>query len=239
MQTVPQVRASLEEFRRAVLEPVPRIAVFDCDGTLWNGDAGLGFMNWSIKTGLLSPRASRWIAERHRLYRNDQVSELVICGEMVQVYAGLREEEMRQAAARYFASQLEAHIFPEMQALVAELQAAGTELWAVSSTNNWVIEEGVRRFGIHRLLAACVHVHHGLVSSDLIAVPTDEGKAEALRRAAVHPEAVFGNSIHDCAMLEMAERAFPVNPTPALAEVAAHRGWPVYYPAAVLAEHSK
>lgn len=241
MQTVPQIRASLEEFRRAVLEPAPRVAVFDCDGTLWNGDAGLGFMNWSIETGLLSRDASQWITDRHRLYRKDQVSELDICGEMVQVYAGLREEEMRGAAERYFASEVEAHIFPEMEALVADLRSAGAELWAVSSTNNWVIEAGVRRFGIPavRVLAACVQVHDGLVSSDLIAVPTDEGKAEALRRAAVQAGAVFGNSIHDYAMLEMAERPFPVNPTPALAEVAAQRGWAVYYPAAVLAEHTK
>jgi phosphoserine phosphatase len=241
MQTVPQIRVSLDEFRRAVLQPVPRVAVFDCDGTLWNGDAGLGFMNWSIETGLLSRDASQWISDRHRLYRHDQVSETDICGEMVQVYAGLREEEMRRAAARYFATQIEAHIFPEMEALVGELRSAGAELWAVSSTNNWVIEEGVRRFGIpaERVLAACVHVHDGLISSDLIAVPTDEGKAEALRRTAVHPEEVFGNSIHDCAMLAMAERAFPVNPTPALAEAAAQRGWAVYYPAAVLAEHAK
>ncbi|MGA8109821.1 MAG: HAD-IB family phosphatase [Acidobacteriaceae bacterium] len=241
MQTVPVVRASLDEFRLAALTPAPRLAVFDCDGTLWNGDAGLGFMNWSMETGLLSRNASDWIADQHRLYRNDQVSELEICGEMVQVYDGLREDEMRRAAARYFSTQVEAQIFPEMLALVADLRSAGADIWAVSSTNNWVIEEGARRFGIpaERVLAACVRVHNGLVTSDLIDVPTDEGKAEALRRAAVRPDAVFGNSIHDFAMLEMAARPFPVNPTPALAEIAAQRGWAVFYPAAVLADHTK
>lgn len=241
MQTVPILRSTLEEFRRAVLDPLPDIAVFDCDGTLWGGDAGLGFMNWSIETGLLSRDASGWIEDRHRLYRKDQVSELQICGEMVQVYAGLREDELRRAAARYFAGQVEPHIFPEMQTLVAELHNAGTQVWAVSSTNNWVIEEGVRRFGIpaERVLSARVRVHQGLITSDLVDVPTDEGKAESLRRGAIHPDAVFGNSIHDFAMLEMAHRPFPVNPTPALAEMAAQRGWAVFYPAAVLTDHTK
>ena len=28
------------------------------------------------------------------------------------------------------------------------------------------------------------------------------------------PDAVFGNSVHDAAMLAIARRAFPVNPTP-------------------------
>lgn len=241
MQIVPVLRSTADEFREALLKPVPRVAVFDCDGTLWNGDAGIGFMNWSIETRLLSRDASVWITTRHRLYREDQVSELEICGEMVQVYAGLQEEQMRRAAAEYFGAQVESQIFPEMRAVIADLRAAGTEIWAVSSTNRWVVEEGVRRFGIaaERVLAAQVRVQDGLVTRDLIAVPTDEGKAEALRCAALQPDAVLGNSIHDLAMLEIANRPFPVNPTPALAEIAAQRGWSVFYPAAVLADHTR
>ena len=242
LQTGPVVRVAREDFRRAVLDPAPRLAVFDCDGTLWSGDAGLGFMTWSIEAQVLASEASAWIEERHRLYREGQVSELEICGEMVQVYAGLREEDLRRAAARYFAAHVEAQIFPEMQALVAALEAAGTEIWAVSSTNNWVIEEGVRRFGIpaERVLAASVRIVDGLATRELIDVPTDEGKAEALTRAGIpHPPVVFGNSIHDAAMLEIAEHAFPVNPSPGLLEIAARRGWAVFYPDAVLADHSK
>ena len=244
-QSGPVARLGLDEFRhatRSALLPAPRTAVFDCDGTLWGGDAGWGFMTWSIEAGLLSRDASNWIAERHRLYRDGQVSELEICGEMVQVYAGLREDEMRRAASRYFATHVEPQIFPEMRALVADLQNIGAEIWAVSSTNNWVIEEGVRRFGIalDHVFAARVKVADGLVTGELIDVPTDEGKAAALRGAGIlRPDAVFGNSIHDAAMLEMAVSAFPVNPTPALVEIARQRGWSIFYPAAVLADHTK
>lgn len=242
IQAMPVVRYSHEEFRTAVLSPVPRVAVFDCDGTLWSGDAGLGFMTWSMEAGLLSRNASDWIDARHRLYRQDRVSELEICGEMVQVYAGLREEELRRAAARYFAAHIEALIFPEMEALIADLRAVGTEIWAVSSTNSWVVEEGARRFGIsiEHVLAASVRVQDGLITSNLTDVPTDEGKAASLRRVGLPaPDVVFGNSIHDAAMLEIAQRAFPINPSPALAELAAQRGWTVFYPEAVLADHTK
>jgi phosphoserine phosphatase len=242
IQAMPVIRYTHEEFRRAALEPAPRVAVFDCDGTLWNGDAGVGFMNWSMEAGVLSRDGSDWLDDRYRLYRQGKVSEVDICGEMVQVYAGLRDEELHGAAARYFAGHVEAQIFPEMQTLVADLRAAGTEIWAVSSTNNWVIEEGVRRFGIplDRVVAASVRVKGGLITSDLVAVPTDEGKAEALRRLGIPaPDAVFGNSIHDAAMLELAARAFPVNPTPDLTELAAQRGWAVFYPEAVLAERTR
>jgi phosphoserine phosphatase len=236
------VRYNQDEFRRAVLVPAPRVAVFDCDGTLWDGDAGLGFMTWSMEAGVLSRDASDWIDQRHRLYRQGEVSELAICGEMVQVYEGLRDEELRRAAARYFAAHVEAQIFPELESLVKDLRGVGTDIWAVSSTNIWVVEEGVRRFGIgpERVMAACVRLHDGVITSDLIEVPTDEGKAGALGRVGIQrPDVVFGNSIHDLAMLDMARRPFPVNPTPALAEIASQRGWSVFYPEAVLADHSK
>ncbi len=89
-------------------------------------------------------------------------------------------------------------------------------------------------------MAASVRVHNGLITSDLIDVPTDEGKAVVLRRIGIpSPDVVFGNSIHDAAMLEMAQRPFPVNPSPALADMAAQRGWSVFYPEAVLADHTK
>ncbi len=230
---------SAAEFERLALEALdsqarPKVAVFDCDGTLWSGDAGFGFMEWSIEQGLVSRSSADWIDNRHRAYRAGKVGEEAICGEMVQLYAGLREEELRAAAARYFESAIKARIFPELQSLVAALEKRGAQLWAVSSTNRWVVAEGVRHFGIpaERVLAADVRVVKGLITAEILDVPTDEGKAAALRRVGLdRPDAVFGNSIHDLAMLEIARCAFPVNPSPALVEAAAQRGWGYFRPA--------
>jgi phosphoserine phosphatase len=226
-------RLSTSEFLASVHALSPAVAVFDCDGTLWSGDAGSGFMNWTIETGLVSREVTDWIDGRYRGYLKGEVSEEAICGEMVQMYQLLREEEMRGAAKVFFEAQIERNIFPEMLALVEELRGKGVEIWAVSSTNNWVIDEGMRRFGIpaDRVLAARVEVRDGVVTDVLLEVPTDEGKVAALRRVGVTaPDAVFGNSVHDAAMLGIARRAFPVNPTPGLVERSAREGWPVYYP---------
>jgi phosphoserine phosphatase len=235
-KVVVENRLSTSEFHAAVHALSPKVAVFDCDGTLWSGDAGSGFMQWTVETGLVSREATDWIDARYRGYLKGDVSEVAICGEMVQMYQRLREEEMRRAAKVFFEAQIERNIFPEMLALVEELRGEGVDIWAVSSTNNWVIEEGVRRFGIsaERVLAARVEVKDGVVTDILIDVPTDEGKVTALRGAGVlTPDAVFGNSVHDAAMLAIARRAFPVNPTPALVERSAQEGWAVYYSASV------
>jgi phosphoserine phosphatase len=224
------------EFHAAVHQLAPCIAVFDCDGTLWSGDAGSGFMRWTIDQGLLSQDAIARLDQRYKGYLAGQVSELAICGEMVQVYRGLRESDMRAAAAEFFSTQIERNIFPEMLTLIRQLQAAGTEIWAVSSTCDWVIDEGVRRFDIpaKRVLAARVAIANGLVTNTILDVPTDEGKVTALARVGLTaPDAVFGNSVHDAHMLAIARRAFPVNPSPALLQRSASEGWPVYYPANV------
>jgi phosphoserine phosphatase len=122
-----------------------------------------------------------------------------------------------------------------MAALVATLRKAEVEIWAVSSTNKWVVAEGVRDLGIpeERVLSAEVRVKEGLITGEIVEVPTGEGKAAALVRVGIpHPDAVFGNSIHDLAMLEIARHAFPVNPSPALLEAAAAHGWGYFCPEA-------
>jgi len=224
-----------EEFERLVFECKPKIAVFDCDGTLWSGDAGYGFMAWSLEQGLVSRSTNDWLDSRYRAYRAGDVSEAAMCGEMVQMYAGLRDIELEAAAARYVDEFVRERVFAEMAELVRKIQKAGIEIWAVSSTNRWVIVEGLRDFGIpkKRILAAEVRVKDGIITSEIVDVPTDEAKAAALKRVGLPaPDAVFGNSIHDLAMLEMARCAFPVNPSPALLEAAAKKGWGYFRPRA-------
>lgn len=223
------------EFFDRVRNARPGLAVFDCDGTLWAPDSGSAFMRWSMESGLLSGDATAWLKERYAGYVRGQVSELDICGEMVQVYRGIREETLRAAAAEFFREHIEPQIFPELLTLVRELQANGVEIWAVSSTCDWVVEEGVKRFGIaaDHVLAACVECANGIASDRLLDVPTDEGKVTSLARMNItSPDAVFGNSIHDAAMLATGRHPFPVNPSEELVRFSGNRGWPVYYPAA-------
>jgi len=227
------IRLSTPEFRNSVRALRPSVAVFDCDGTLWSGDAGSSFMQWSMESGLLSREACDWLDARYRSYLRGDVSELDMCGEMVQIYRGLREAELRAAAHTFFDLYIAPRIFPEMEQLCTDLKTAGTVLWAVSSTNNWVIEAAVEHLGIpaDRVLAARVRVVDGVATNELIDVPTDEGKAVALDRAGMkNPEAVFGNSIHDAAMLALAQHAFAVNPSQELLELAAMNGWLVFQP---------
>ncbi|HKT90290.1 MAG TPA: haloacid dehalogenase-like hydrolase, partial [Candidatus Sulfotelmatobacter sp.] len=113
------------------------------------------------------------------------------------------------------------------------LHENGCEVWAVSSSNEWVIRAGMEQFGItpDRILAATVAVENGIVTDRLLRVPSGPGKPLALREAVKKEiDAAFGNSRWDTEMLTMARHGFAVNPNPDLEAVALERGWTVYFP---------
>jgi phosphoserine phosphatase len=222
------------EFVKSVLDLHPKVAVFDCDGTLWGGDSGQDFLYWEIDRGLVSADVARRALPRYADYKAGKVAEDVMCGEMVTLHQGIPEARMLDAAEEFFRDVVAMRIFTPMQELTMELASKGCKLWAVSSTNDWVVRAGVRRFGIPQghVLAACVAIENGCASGRLLRVPTGEGKADALRQVIPggRPDVAFGNTLHDAAMLELARHAFAINPEPELETLARQRGWRVYFP---------
>jgi phosphoserine phosphatase len=221
------------QFVESVLALRLEIAIFDCDGTLWSGDAGRDFFYWEMERGIVSPEVADAMRARYSLYEAGELGEAPMCGEMVTMHGGLRIDVLHEAAKEFFDEAVRPRIFPEMQELTLRLAEQGCELWAVSSTNNWVVEAGVARFGISRdhVLAACVHADDDCATDRLVRVPTDELKAVAIREVIGRPvDGVFGNSMHDLAMLEIARHPFCINPNPDLEQAAREKDWPIYWP---------
>jgi phosphoserine phosphatase len=231
--TVAKFSDKANTFLDSVLHLEPRFATFDCDGTLWAGDAGEGFFRWEFERGMFPDEIVRFESARYADYRQGKVSEDDMCGEMVTMNAGFSEAEMQLAAAEYFDANVAPSIFLEMQALIRRLHKNGCEIWAVSSTCEWVIRDAMKHFGIphDRILAAAARVENGRVTGELTQLPSGEGKARLIREVIRKtPDAAFGNSRWDIAMLSLARNAFAVNPNPDLQELAEERGWAVYWP---------
>jgi HAD superfamily phosphoserine phosphatase-like hydrolase len=236
----PQVLTpAANEFIDSVLRLNLRVAAFDCDGTLWSGDLGERFFDWSLRQeeGIpdilgqgIVPAEMR---DRYAAYKRGEIDETSMCGELTTMYRGRPEPEIMKAAEHFFAKSFARQIFPEMRELVSRLHQHGCEIWSVSSSNEWVIRAAMKYFGIpaDRILAAKVEVEKGVATDRLLRVPSGPGKPQALREVAKKDiDAAFGNSRWDAEMLAMAKHAFAINPNPDLEALARERGWTVYFP---------
>jgi HAD superfamily hydrolase (TIGR01490 family) len=223
-----------QEFIDAILELNPRLAAFDCDGTLWAGDAGERFFDWELRMAEIVPAAlAAPMRTRYAAYKRGEVDETTMCGEMVTMHRGVRETDLMDAAQRFFDEFFVSQVFPEMRELVRRLQQQGCEAWAVSSSNEWVIRAAMQHFGLpeERILAAKVELENGVATDRLIRVPSGSGKRDALRESVNKTiDVAFGNSRWDAEMLEMAGHPVAVNPNPDLEMKARERGWRIYFP---------
>ena len=224
-----------EEFERLVFESKPKVAVFDCDGTLWSGDAGYGFMAWSLEQGLVSRSTRTGSTRGIALIARADVSEVAICGEMVQMYAGLRDGSCAMPRRGMWMSLCAGAFSRRWSRWLPRCARPGIGALGGELDESLGGRRGLRDFEIpeERILAAEVRVEGRNHHERDCRCADGRGEGDALKRVGLpKPDAVFGNSIHDLAMLEMARCAFPVNPSPALLEAAAKRGWGYFRPKA-------
>lgn len=222
-----------EEFIESVLRLSPRVAAFDCDKTLWSADAGETFFDWEIRHEVVPAAVGRAMRARYAEYKAGRVTEEDMCAELVTMHRGLTDAAVLKAATEFMLNGFPGHAFPEMKDLIHRLRDAGCDVWAVSSSNEWVIRAGVRQFGIpeDHILATRPELDNGVVTDRLVRIPSGPGKALALREVVRKEiDAAFGNSRWDMEMLAIARHSFAINPNPDLEIAARERGWTIYFP---------
>ncbi len=221
------------EATRRILELRPEVAAFDCDGTLWSIDAGLGFLDWELERQLVDAVTAATARTRLRAYQAGDIDEDTFNGYLASLHAGLPVATVAAAAREYVATHIPPALFHQMTELLGQLARSGCQIWLVSSSNQWIIEAAAPLIGVppQQVLASAAVSVHGRVTDRLLRVPNAGGKPLALQAALGRaPDVAFGNSRWDAEMLAFAAAAFAVHPTPELTGIAATHGWPVLLP---------
>ena len=137
-----------QQFLDQVLGLGLRVAAFDCDGTLWAGDAGETFFQWEMKEGIVSAEVAQAMRARYAEYKAGKVSEDDMCGEMVTMHRGISETVMMRAASDFMTHSFPGRIFTEMKELVKRLHARHL-VAKIPHTRRWRVTEAGRHLLRH------------------------------------------------------------------------------------------
>ncbi|MGE4231913.1 MAG: HAD family hydrolase [Bacteriovoracia bacterium] len=179
-----------QENEKRILEHIEAskntIAVFDADGTLWRGDVGESFLKFQIENNLLTAIPSEAKADPWSYYwravKEGRAREAY--GWPVSWNAGRTSAELSQYCAEFFEG-FSKNIFSPMRWLVEKMQQSKIEVWVVSASMRWIVEEGAKAFGIgvDKVIGASVSVIDGVLTSSLEhPVPYREEKAKLIKR---------------------------------------------------------
>lgn len=205
--------ARLESFLKSTIPMQTRkVAVFDCDGTLFGqapyylADEALyeyAKKNYEGKTDSLS-QAKMAIVDQ--LLHGDNVG-VDFVQNRVRFLSGLTSEEVQKMGNDMYHEKFEGKMYPEMKALLRNLENFGFEVWILSASPELLYQQFCNEqlgFPVDRILGVKSRVAEGNIVTDELVYPVsqDEGKADVVRTfIKADPLLVGGNSRGDLEMM--------------------------------------
>ena len=208
-----------------------RIAFFDVDHTLTRRSTGYRFAVEATRRGILSPGILASMPFHYIAYRLGRPAAALLEGGH-DALAGLRREELEEAARAAFDSRIEADLFPDALDLVASLKAEGERVYLATSSFDFVVRPLAARLGVDGIVASRLEFRDGLSTGRFEGRPAfGQAKLELARAAAGAAGVVladcsfYSDSVNDLPLLLAVGSPVAVNADLRLAREARRRGW--------------
>ncbi len=208
------------------------IAFFDVDRTLLRGSSARHFLLAGIRSRSF-PLTSLWYMPR--LYLRFWLGRMEAdpAAWEFPVLRGLTRERLEELAQESFAA-LRRDLRPQLEALVARLQAEGWQVVLATTSLDLIVAPLARHLGVSEVLASRLQFADGKATGRFEGPPLlrEQKKRrvlEYLRARGERPEdcAFYSDSILDLPLLEAVGRPVAVNPDRRLACSARRRGWSI------------
>ena len=216
-----------------------KLALFDLDGTLLPLDSDHAFGEFVVRLG--------WADAAEHARRNDaffvdyQAGRLDIHAYIDFATSAWRRrslDDMSRASHRFMDEVIRPALRDSARDLVEQHRRAGDLLAVVTATNDFITRPIAEAFGIDHLLATELERDaHGRPTGKIQGTATlREGKVARVEQwlasrgtpaSSFESITFYGDSTNDLPLLEWVSNPVATNPAPALAAVAAQRGWPV------------
>jgi phosphoserine phosphatase len=184
-----------------------QVTIFDADGTLWRGDVGEAFFRHQVERNTVphAPKKDPWDTYLRESLDGNTAKAY---GWLAQWNAGVRERDLMRWCEEYFRDSWTKFVFEPVRELSHALLNAGLEVWVVTGSPRWIVQAGVKGFGIpaDRVIGTSVHVRDGLLTDELEhETPYRAGKARLVEKIiGTKPVFVGGNTYWDKEMMVMA-----------------------------------
>lgn len=214
------------------------LTLFDLDGTLIPVDSDHAFGGFMVDVGWVD--GTVWGGRNDEFFAQYNAGTLDLPAYIDFATSAWRARPLAEALAmreRFMAEVMQPSLRPEALALVERHRTAGDLIAMVTATNVFVTEPIAQAFGVEHLIAVNLQRDgEGRYTGAIDGVPSfREGKiarvdawlhslgAQWGQFERVH---FYSDSTNDLPLLERVSHPVATNPSPALALIAAERGWP-------------
>lgn len=215
------------------------LALFDLDGTLLPTDSDHAFGEFLVRIGWADAATHR--RGNDRFYADYLAGTLDMHAYVDFATAPWRDRsaaELDAVIERFLAEVARPALHDAALALVRRHRDAGDRVAIVTATNEFVTRPIAALFGVDELIATELERDAaGRVTGAIRGVPAFQGgkiarveswlAAHGLAWADVGRSTFYSDSTNDLPLLEHVSHPVATNPVPALAAIAAQRGWPV------------
>lgn len=211
-----------------------RLALFDLDDTLLDGDCSALWNDWMVERG--------WIASPGEyLARTLAMNVAYHAGRLrLEQYLAVtlsplvhrHEEEVTAEVEAFVAQRIVPRVFPQGRELIARHRREGDRLLLISASSRHLVGPVARQLGIEQVIAVEPALAAGRFTGATTGVLSYRGgkvtRLEAWlaeRNASASHLSFYSDSQNDLPLLNRVDRPVVVNPDPVLAEVARVEGW--------------
>lgn len=216
-----------------------RLALFDLDGTLLPTDSDHAFGEFMVHIGWADAQEhARRNDAFFRDYQNGCLDMHAYIDFSTASWRDRTDEAIQCMSQRFMREVIDPHLREPAHALVARHRLRGDMMAIVTATNEFVTGPIAQAFGIDTLIATELERDaRGRVTGRISGTPClREGKItrvsqwlaqQGTRLEAFEEVTFYSDSTNDLPLLELVTRPVATNPAPALAKIAAERGWTV------------
>lgn len=219
------------------LDTPRRLALFDLDNTLLNGDSDHAFGEYLINKGLVDGETHR--AANDRFYQEYVQNRLDIHAYVqftLSPVLSLPFADLQALVSDYAEGVIKQMVTDEALALVRSHKEAGDYCTIITATNALLTTPLAAAFGVDTLLATDLEQADGRLTGKITGIPCfQQGKVEKLQQwlqevgkqegISQQHSIFYSDSSNDLPLLEWSSEPVVVNPDDKLARIAEQKQW--------------